>query len=163
MSRKKSSDETGKKKDTKSKLVQFKENKKGYHISYLMNFLRVIAYPIHALVYPFRLHGNKKVGKGACIYVGNHYCIWDVFYPAHTTREGIHFLAKMSILEAPILGFVAKKAGVIGANAGRHGCPYADGLYACFEKRRKNFHVSGRDEEHEVRRRIFAVSGRCGR
>lgn len=115
MSRKNSSDDAGKKKEKKAKLVQFRENKKGYHISHLMNFLRVFAYPIHALIYPFRLHGRKKVGKGACIYVGNHYCIWDVFYPAHTTWEGVHFLAKMSILEAPILGPVAKRVGVIGA------------------------------------------------
>lgn len=100
--------------EKKEKLVQFKANKKGYHVSHLMNFLRFVFYPVHALVYPFRLHGYKKVGKGACIYVGNHYCLWDVFYPAHTTKEGIHYLAKMGVLNAPVVGPIAKKVGVIG-------------------------------------------------
>jgi len=95
-------------------LVQYPVNRKGYHISHTMNFLRFLFYPIHAIVYPFRLHGYKKVGKGAYIYMGNHYCMWDVFYPAHTTREGIHFLAKVGILKAPVVGFFAKKAGIIG-------------------------------------------------
>ena len=47
--------------------------------------------------------------------MGNHYCLWDIFYPAHTTWEGIHFLAKQSILEAPIVGRWARGCGVIGA------------------------------------------------
>lgn len=95
-------------------VVQFPVNKKGYRVSRLMNVLRFLFYPLHRIIYPFRLHGAKKVGKGAYIYMGNHYSIWDVFYPAHTTREGIHYLAKVSILNAPILGYWSKKAGVIG-------------------------------------------------
>ncbi len=93
----------------------FPANKKGYHIMHFMNFLRFLFYPVHFLVYPFKLHGHKRVGKGACIYFGNHYCIFDIFYPAHTTREGIHFLAKQSILEAPILNYWGMKIGAIGA------------------------------------------------
>ncbi len=90
-------------------------NKKGYHINRFMNFLRVLFYPVHFLVYPFKLHGHKRVGKGACIYFGNHYCIFDIFYPAHTTWEAIHFLAKQSILEAPVLNYWGMKIGAIGA------------------------------------------------
>lgn len=93
----------------------FPANKKGYHIMHFMNFLRFLFYPVHFLVYPFKLHGHKRVGKGACIYFGNHYCIFDIFYPAHTTREGIHFLAKQSVLEAPILNYWGMKIGAIGA------------------------------------------------
>lgn len=81
----------------------------------VMDLLRIMFYPIHSIVYPFKLYGNKKVGKGAYVYVGNHYCLWDIFYPAHTTWEGIHFLAKQSILEAPIVGRWARGCGVIGA------------------------------------------------
>lgn len=103
-----------KKKEKKVRLL-FPANKKGEHKMPLMNFFRVIFYPIHAFVYPFKLYGNHKIGKGACIYVGNHYCIWDIFYPAHTTWEGVHFLAKNSIMEAPVLGHFARKLGVIGA------------------------------------------------
>ena len=81
----------------------------------VMDLLRIMFYPIHSIVYPFKLYGNKKVGKGAYVYVGNHYCLWDIFYPAHTTWEGIHFLAKQSILEAPIVGSWARGCCVIGA------------------------------------------------
>jgi len=103
------------KEQKKKQLVLFRAKKNGKHVSRWMNLYRVFAYPIHSLIYPFKLHGHKKVGKGACVYVGNHYCLWDIFYPAHTTWEGIHFLAKQSILEAPVLGGLARKVGVIGA------------------------------------------------
>lgn len=93
----------------------FPANKKGKHKMRVMDLLRIMFYPIHSIVYPFKLYGNKKVGKGAYVYVGNHYCLWDIFYPAHTTWEGIHFLAKQSILEAPTVGRWARGCGVIGA------------------------------------------------
>ena len=99
----------------KQRRLLFPADKKGRHIMHGMNVLRVLLYPIHWLIFPFRLHGHKKVGPGACIYVSNHYCLWDVFYPAHTTWEGIHFMAKDSILHAPVLGYVARRLGVIGA------------------------------------------------
>lgn len=102
-------------KHEKQRRLLFPANKKGMHIMPMMNVFRVLLYPLHALLYPFRLHGHKRVGKGACIFVGNHYCLWDVFYPAHTTWEGVHFLAKESILHAPVLGYWARRLGVIGA------------------------------------------------
>ncbi|MDE5896450.1 MAG: 1-acyl-sn-glycerol-3-phosphate acyltransferase, partial [Clostridia bacterium] len=107
--------EKNQKKWEKQYRLHFRANKKGKHISRTMNFLRFMAYPIHRLVYPFKMFGPHKVADGACIYVGNHYCLWDIFYTAHTTREGVHFMAKQSILEAPVLGWWARKVGVIGA------------------------------------------------
>ena len=103
------------KKHEKQRRLLFPADKKGRHVMHGMNVLRVLLYPIHALIFPFKLHGQKKVGKGAYIYVCNHYCLWDVFYPAHTTWEGVHFVAKDSILRAPVLGYMARKLGVIGA------------------------------------------------
>ena len=97
------------------KVRLFPANKKGYHVMHFMNFLRILFYPVHFLVYPFKLHGHKKVGKGAYIYMGNHYCIWDIFYPAHTPWKGVHYLAKQSVLEAPVLNWWAVEIGAIGA------------------------------------------------
>lgn len=102
------------KKEKKRKLL-FPANKKGKHIMHLLNLLRVLFYPVHFIFYPYKLYGHKKVGLGAYIYVGNHYCIWDVFYPARTTWEGVHFLAKESILHLPVIGTWGRKVGVIPA------------------------------------------------
>ncbi len=93
----------------------FPANKKGYHIMHFMNFLRFLLYPIHCVLRPHKLHGYKRVGKGAFIYFGNHYSIFDIFFPAYTTREGVHFLTKQSVLEAPILGYWGLRIGAISA------------------------------------------------
>ncbi len=94
----------------------FPANKKGYHIMPFMNFLRALFYWLHFIIYPYRLHGPWKVGKGAYIYFGNHYHIFDIFYPALSTKEGVHFITKQSVLEAPVIGYWAYKVGAIGAN-----------------------------------------------
>lgn len=101
------------KKKKKQALRTFPANRKGKHVSKLMNFMRVIFYPIHYFLYPFKMYGHKKVGTGAYIYVGNHYSLWDIFYPAHTTWEGIHFITKDSVMHMPVVGFFAKRFGAI--------------------------------------------------
>lgn len=103
------------KKWAKQRRLLFPANKKGLHKMPFMDFLRFIGYPIHRLLYPFKLYGNKKVGPGAYIYVGNHMNMFDIFYVAHTTKEGVHFLSKQSIMEAPVIGWIARKLGAIGA------------------------------------------------
>ncbi len=102
------------KQSAKRKLL-FPADKKGRHKIRLMDVLRILFYPVHAIVYPFKMYGYKKVGIGPYIYFGNHYCLWDIFYPAHTTWEGIHYVAKESILHAPVVGHWARNVGVIGA------------------------------------------------
>lgn len=98
----------------KNRKLLYPADKKGRHKMPGMTFLRILFYPIHGLVYPFKMYGYKKVGVGAYIYVGNHYCLWDIFYPAHTTCEGVHFLAKQSILDAPVLSWWSSHLGAIG-------------------------------------------------
>ncbi len=107
---------TERKEKKKKATVFYKKNKKGQPVSGLMNAMRIIAIPFNSFLYPCKLFGHKKVADGPCIYVGNHYCLWDIFYPMRTTWEGIHFLAKQSILDTPVLGAGANKIGVIGAN-----------------------------------------------
>ncbi len=99
----------------KQRKLLFPANRKGKHVMHLMNFLRFLFYPVHFLVYPYKLYGNKKIGLGAYIYFGNHYCIWDIFYPARTTGEGIHYLMKESLLRVPVVGFLARRVGAIPA------------------------------------------------
>ncbi len=104
-----------KKKKEKQYRLLFPANKKGKHVMHLLNFLRVLFYPIHFLVYPYKFYGPSKAGPGACILMGNHYCIWDVFYPARTTWEGVHFMMKASLFDVPVIGAWARRLGAIGA------------------------------------------------
>ena len=101
------------KKKKKQAVRLFPANKKGKHVMKLLNFMRVIFYPIHYFLYPFKMYGHKKVGLGAYIYVGNHYSLWDIFYPGHTTWEGIHFITKESVMHMPFVGFFARRFGAI--------------------------------------------------
>ncbi len=93
----------------------FPANKRGKHVMPFLNLFHVLAMPLHFLLFPYKLHGHKKVKDGACIYVGNHYSMFDVFYPLRTTWEGIHYICKQSILEAPVLWKWGIWIGAIGA------------------------------------------------
>lgn len=104
-----------KKKSKKAEVKLFPANKKGKHVSHLLNFFRIVFYPIHWLIYPFKRFGPYKVADGPCVFVANHLCMWDIFYSAHATWESVHFLSKQSILDAPVVGSMAKAVGAIGA------------------------------------------------
>lgn len=105
-----------KKKAKKSSTITVKANKKGQHKMHFLNFLRVVLLPICRCVKPFRFYGNKKVKDGPCVYIGNHYSLFDPVYPAATTWEGIHFVAKCEIFNKPILGWFLRKVKAIPAN-----------------------------------------------
>lgn len=100
--------------DANRKPRTFKVKKNGRHVSPFMSFLHAFLGFFHMIFFPYRIHGNKKTGKGACIFVGNHYHMFDVFYPIRTTWEGIHYICKKSILEAPILWKWGERIGAIG-------------------------------------------------
>ena len=105
-------------KDEKKKKseITVKANKKGRHVMGFLNFLKAIVVPIFWLFRPFRYYGNKKVKDGACLYICNHYGIWDIIYPAMTTSEGLHFVAKKQVFEMPIIGRIAKRVKAISVN-----------------------------------------------
>ena len=46
-----------KKQNDAERVRLFPADKEGYHKMPLMNFLRAIFYPIHAVLYHFRMHG----------------------------------------------------------------------------------------------------------
>lgn len=104
------------KKKEKKKEITVKANKKGRHIMKFLNFLRVLVIPVYFLLRPFRFYGNRKVKDGACVYVCNHYTLMDPVFPAATTWEGIHFIAKRENFETPILGSLLRKVKGICAN-----------------------------------------------
>ena len=105
-----------KKKKKKEKSITIKANKKGRHISVKMNILRVLLIPLSRIFRPFRYYGNKKIKDGAFVYVCNHYSIFDAVYPAWTTWEILHFIAKRENFETPIIGTLARSVKAICAN-----------------------------------------------
>lgn len=96
--------------------LSFQVTKKGRRMCGMLNFLRIIVIPLFFLIYPFRYYGNRKVKDGACIYIGNHYRIWDIIYPAATTWEGIHFLSKKSVTSNWFMEFWCRGCKVISVN-----------------------------------------------
>ena len=96
--------------------ILFKKNRKGRPRSLLLNFLRVIFVPFYFLVKPFRFYGNRKVPEGACVFVGNHYTLFDIVYPTCLTWDGIHYLSKKENERAPVLGTLCRAVKVISAN-----------------------------------------------
>ena len=105
-----------KEKKEKNSSITVNPNKKGQHISVFMNVLRVLLFPIFYIIKPFRIYGNRKVKDGACVYIGNHYTIFDPVYPAITTWEIVHFVAKRENFETPILKSVLHKVKGIKVN-----------------------------------------------
>ena len=101
------------KKKKKTPSITIKANKKGRHIMPFLNILRVLILPLLRVVLPFRFYGNKKVKDGACLYVCNHYRMLDVMYPAATTWEGIHYLAKDELSKNFIINLIAKPLKVL--------------------------------------------------
>ena len=104
------------KKTKKTKTITVKANKKGRHIQPFLNFLRVLVIPVYYLLKPFRIYGERKIGNGAYIFVCNHYTMFDMVYPAATTWESIHILAKSEVKKQPVIGWLAKAIKVIFAN-----------------------------------------------
>ncbi len=104
------------KKTPKKKDITVKANKKGKHKIRILTILRIFALPIFRLIKPFRIYGQKKVKDGACIYICNHFSMFDPAYAIATTREGIHFISKKEAFETPVIGWILRKAKAISAN-----------------------------------------------
>lgn len=102
----------GKGKEKKHDILE-PANKKGRHVNKLLFFLRFVLLPVVWLLFPFRFYGNRRIPDGPYIYIGNHYRLWDVAYPACTTTEGIHYLAKSELRNVPVVGAACRGAKVI--------------------------------------------------
>ena len=107
---------SSKNKPKKKAEITVKANRKGRHIMYLLNVLRVLVVPVFWILRPFRFYGNWKVQDGACIYICNHYGLMDIAYPACTTWEGLHYMAKKEVEKMPVINFVFRKVKGITVN-----------------------------------------------
>lgn len=104
------------KKKKKERSVLTKANKKGQHINPVWNILRIFVLPFYYLLKPYRYYGNKKVKDGACVYVSNHYTMFDMAYVVSTTWEGLHIIAKKEVFETFGLRVLARGVKAIPVN-----------------------------------------------
>ena len=107
---------SSKTKTKKKAEITVRANRKGRHIMPLLSFLRVLVIPFFWLVRPFRFYGNWKVKDGACIYICNHYGLMDIVYPACTTWEGLHYMAKKEVEKMPVVNLLFRKFKGISVN-----------------------------------------------
>ena len=103
-----------KKKKKKQYSITVPANKKGRHIMPFLNGLRILVVPFLRLMFPFRFYG-KKVEDGACVYICNHYQLFDAMYPICTTWEGVHIIAKDSVSKSWFLSRFARRIKTINA------------------------------------------------
>lgn len=85
-------------------------------INHLYNILRILAVPFVWLALPYRYYGKKKIQPGAGVYIGNHYRMTDVVYPATISWEGVHYLAKREIFSHPVFKHFCKGLRVIAVS-----------------------------------------------
>lgn len=100
----------------KNKSILYKKTKDGRHVSGWINFARFVGVPFYWLFKPFRYFGNRKVKDGACLYVCNHYTMFDAAYPVYTTSEGIHYIAKKENFETPFVRTIFRGIKAICVN-----------------------------------------------
>ena len=96
--------------------ILYKKTKSGKHVSGVINFARIFGLPIYWFFKPFRFYGPRKVKDGACLYVCNHYTMFDAAYPICTTWEGVHYIAKKEVFETPIVRSVFRGIKAICVN-----------------------------------------------
>jgi len=73
------------------------------------------------LFHPWRAVGAENIPEGRAVICGNHTTLGDPLYVvcAMGGKRQTHVMAKAEIMKWPVIGFLLKKAGIIGVNRGK--------------------------------------------
>lgn len=73
------------------------------------------------LFHPWRAEGVDNIPEGQAVICGNHTTLGDPLYVvcAMGGRRQTHVMAKAEVMKWPVIGFLLKKAGIIGVNRGK--------------------------------------------
>lgn len=91
----------------------------------MRNKVYSIIYPIiwifMRIFHPWRAVGVENIPEGAAVICGNHTTLGDPLYVvcAMGGKRQTHVMAKAEVMRWPVIGFLLKKAGIIGVNRGK--------------------------------------------
>lgn len=84
-----------------------------------------IIYPIiwifMKILHPWKAVGVEKIPKESAVLCGNHTTLGDPLYVVcgMGAKRQTHVMAKAEVMKWPVVGFLLKKAGIIGVNRGK--------------------------------------------
>ena len=90
-----------------------------------MNRVYAVLYPLvwifMRIFHPWRAVGRENVPEGGAVLCGNHTTLGDPVYVvcALGSRWQTHVMAKEEIMKWPVVGWLLKKAGIIGIKRGK--------------------------------------------
>lgn len=91
----------------------------------MRNKVYSVLYPIiwvfMRILHPWNAVGADNIPEGAAVICGNHTTLGDPLYVvcAMGRKRQTHVMAKAEIMKWPVVGFLLKKAGIIGVNRGK--------------------------------------------
>lgn len=89
------------------------------------NKVYAVLYPIiwiyMKLIHPWKTVGVENIPEGAAVICGNHTTLGDPLYVVCCmgSKRQTHVMAKAEVMKWPVIGFLLKKAGIIGVNRGK--------------------------------------------
>lgn len=90
-----------------------------------MNKVYGIAFPLIwtflKIFHPWSMEGRENIPAGGVLLCGNHTSLGDPLYVVVSAgfRTQLRIMAKAELMKVPVLGFLLKKAGVIGIKRGK--------------------------------------------
>lgn len=91
----------------------------------MKNKVYAVLYPViwifMKILHPWNAVGVENIPEGAALICGNHSTLGDPLYVVCCmgSKRQTHVMAKAEIMKWPIVGFLLKKAGIIGINRGK--------------------------------------------
>lgn len=90
-----------------------------------MNKLYAVLYPLiwifMKIFHPWRTQGRQRIPEGGALLCGNHTTLGDPLYVVcavgHTPQ--LRVMAKDELMRIPVLGFLLRRAGIIGVKRGK--------------------------------------------
>ena len=89
------------------------------------NKVYAVLYPIiwifMKILHPWKAIGAENIPEGPAVICGNHTTVGDPLYVVcgMSSKRQTHVMAKAEIMKWPVIGFLLKKAGIIGVNRGK--------------------------------------------